>query len=93
MKKIINVDNIKNIVNDILKNYDIRKAILVGDYNANVNIVLLSDKETDVVDYYNILEDLKANFSNNINLYYDSEYAKCKISKEEQNKGIIIYSK
>lgn len=89
----IDIDNIRENINNVLESYDIEKAILVGDYNTSINIVLVSNKETDVVDYYNILEDLKERFNCDINLYYDSEYTKCKISKEEQNKGIIIYSK
>ena len=89
----MDIDNIKENIKTILENYDIEKAILIGEYNDSINIVLVSNKETDAVDYYNILEDLKERFNCDINLYYDSKYAKCQISKEEQNKGIVIYSK
>lgn len=95
------IDELKIILNDILKNFAVKKAILFGSYAKNTltpqsDIDLVIDSEGKLLNiyFYGLLEDLVQKLHKNIDLFEISEIQKdSKIYKNIQNEGVIVYEK
>ena len=100
-EKIYTVEELRAILKDILKNFDVKKAILFGSYAKNTptqksDIDLVIDSEGKLLNiyFYGLLEDLVQKLQKNVDLFEVSEIQKdSKIYNDIQNEGVIIYEK
>ena len=89
------------ILQDILKNFAIKKAILFGSYAKNVptsksDIDLVIDSEGKLLNiyFYGLLEDLVQRLQKNIDLFEISEIEKdSRIYEDIQKEGIVVYER
>lgn len=100
-EKIYTIEEIKNMIQEILKNFAVKKAILFGSYAKNnpspksdIDLVIDSDGKLLNINFYGLLEDLVQKLEKNIDLFEISEIQKdSKIYKDIQNEGVIVYEK
>ena len=99
--KIYTIEELKVILQDILKNFAVKKAILFGSYAKNTpisksDIDLVIDSEGKLLNiyFYGLLEDLAQKLQKNIDLFEISEIQKnSRIYNDIQNEGVIVYEK
>lgn len=100
-EKIYTIEEIKIILNEILKNFDVKKATLFGSYAKNLatpksDIDLVIDSEGKLLNiyFYGLLEDLVQGLQKNIDLFEVSEIQKnSRIYNDIQSEGVIVYEK
>ena len=100
-EKIYTIEELKMILQDILKNFAVKKAILFGSYAKNVptsksDIDLVIDSEGKLLNiyFYGLLEDLVQRLQKNIDLFEISEIEKdSKIYEDIQKEGIVVYER
>ena len=100
-EKIYTIEEIKSILQDILKNSAVKKAILFGSYAKNtptsksdIDLVIDSDGKLLNIYFYGLLEDLVQKLQKNVDLFEISEIQKnSRIYNDIQNEGVIIYEK
>ena len=100
-EKIYTIDEIKTILKEVLKNFDVKKAILFGSYAKNTqtsksDIDLVIDSEGKLLNiyFYGLLEDLVQKLKKNVDLIEISEIQRdSKIYNDIKNEGVIVYEK
>lgn len=100
-EKIYTIEEIKNMIQEILKNFAVKKAILFGSYAKNnpspksdIDLVIDSDGKLLNINFYGLLEDLVQKLEKNIDLFEISEIQKdSKIYNDIQNEGVVVYEK
>lgn len=100
-EKVYTIEEIKSILQNILKNFEVKKAILFGSYAKNTptpksDIDLVIDSEGKLLNiyFYGLLEDLVQALQKNVDLFEISEIQKnSKIYNDIQNEGVVIYEK
>ena len=100
-EKIYTIEEIKSILQDILKNFEVKKAILFGSYAKNtqtsksdIDLVIDSDGKLLNIYFYDLLEDLVQKLQKNIDLFEISEIQKdSRIYNDIKNEGVIVYEK
>lgn len=100
-EKVYTIEEIKSILQNILKNFEVKKAILFGSYAKNTptpksDIDLVIDSEGKLLNiyFYGLLEDLVQALQKNIDLFEISEIQRnSKIYNDIQNEGVVIYEK
>ena len=100
-EKVYTIEEIKSILQNILKNFEVKKAILFGSYAKNTptpksDIDLVIDSEGKLLNiyFYCLLEDLVQALQKNVDLFEISEIQKnSKIYNDIQNEGVVIYEK
>ena len=100
-EKIYTIEELKNILKDIFKNFAVKKAILFGSYAKNTpteksDIDLVIDSEGKLLNiyFYGLLEDLVQKLQKNVDLFEITEIQKgSRIYKDIENEGVIIYEK
>lgn len=100
-EKIYTIEEIKNMIQEILKKYPVKKAILFGSYAKNnptsksdIDLVIDSDGKLLNIKFYGLLEELVQKLQKNIDLIEITEIKKnSEIYKNIQKEGIIIYEK
>lgn len=100
-EKIYTIEELKDILYDILKNFAVKKAILFGSYAKNTptaksDIDLVIDSEGKLLNiyFYGLLENLVQALQKNVDLFEISEIQKnSKMYNDIQNEGIVIYEK
>lgn len=100
-RKIYTIDEIINILQDILKSFDVKKAILFGSYARNtptetsdIDLVIDSQGKLLNINFYGLLEELVEKLEKNIDLFEISEIQKdSKIYDEIKREGVIVYEK
>lgn len=100
-EKVYTVEELKTILQEILKNFAVKKAILFGSYAKNTptsksDIDLVIDSEGKLLNiyFYGLLEDLVQKLQKNVDLFEISEIQKdSKIYNDIQNEGVIVYEK
>ena len=100
-EKVYTIEEIKSILQNILKNFEVKKAILFGSYAKNTptpksDIDLVIDSEGKLLNiyFYGLLEDLVQALQKNVDLFEISEIQKnSKIYNDIQNEGVIVYEK
>ena len=100
-EKIYTIEELKNILKDIFKNFAVKKAILFGSYAKNTpteksDIDLVIDSEGKLLNiyFYGLLEDLIQKLQKDVDLFEISEIQKdSRIYNDIQKEGIIIYEK
>lgn len=100
-EKIYTIEEIKNIIQEILKKFSVKKAILFGSYAKNnptsksdIDLVIDSEGKLLNINFYELLEELVQRLQKNIDLIEITEIQKkSEIYKNIQKEGIIIYEK
>ena len=100
-EKIYTIDELKEILNIILKKFDVKRAILFGSYAKNLqneksDIDLVIDSEGKLLNiyFYGLLEELVQKLNKDIDLFEISEIQKnSKIYDNIQKEGIVVYEK
>lgn len=100
-EKIYTIEEIKNILQDILKNFAVKKAILFGSYAKNnptpksdIDLVIDSEGKLLNIYFYGLLEDLVQKLQKNIDLFEISEIQKgSNIYNDILNEGVVVYEK
>ena len=101
LEKIYTIEELKTILSEVLKNFDVKKAILFGSYAKNTptqksDIDLVIDSEGKLLNiyFYGLLEDLVQKLQKNVDLFEISEIQKgSRIYNDIQNEGVIVYEK
>ncbi|MCI9586016.1 MAG: nucleotidyltransferase domain-containing protein [Bacilli bacterium] len=99
MDKIYTIEEIKEKTEKILKEYNVKKAILFGSYAKNIptkksDIDLVIDSEGQLlnINFYGLLEDLIECLNKKVDLFEISEIQKNDILLNSISKeGIVIY--
>lgn len=99
--KIYTIEEIKKILTKILKNTDVKKAILFGSYarksankQSDIDLVIDSNGQLLNIEFYGLLEDLVEKLKKEIDLFEITEIQKgSQIEKKIQEEGIIVYEK
>ena len=100
-EKVYTIEEIKSILQNILQNFEVNKAILFGSYAKNTptstsDIDLVIDSEGKLLNiyFYGLLEDLVQALQKNVDLFEISEIQKnSKIYDDIQNEGVVVYEK
>ena len=100
-EKIYTIEEVKEIIQEILKNFSVKKAILFGSYAKNtptsksdIDLVIDSDGTLLNIYFYGLLEELVQKLQKNIDLFEISEIQKgSQIYKDIQSEGVVIYEK
>ena len=99
--KIYSINDIKKILNDILQNTDVEKAILFGSYakntptkNSDIDILIDSNGKITGLKFFAIIDMLKEKFDKDVDVLEKSEIDKnSKIEKEIKKTGVVVYEK
>ena len=100
-EKIYTIEEVKNKLNDILKNFSVKKAILFGSYakgiptsKSDIDLVIDSEGKLLNIYFYGLLEDLVQKFNKNIDLFEISEIKEnSRIYNDIQREGIVVYER
>lgn len=100
-EKIYTIEEIKNILQDILKQFSVKKAILFGSYAKNtptsksdIDIVIDSEGKLLNINFYGLLEELVQSLEKNIDLFEISEIQKdSNLYNDILKEGVIIYER
>lgn len=100
-EKIYTIEELKEIIQEILKNFSVKKAILFGSYAKNtptsksdIDLVIDSDGTLLNIYFYGLLEELVQKLQKNIDLFEIYEIQKgSQIYKDIQSEGVVIYEK
>ena len=100
-EKIYTIEEIKEMLHEVLKNFSVKKAILFGSYAKNTptsksDIDLVIDSEGTLLNiyFYGLLEDLVQKLQKNVDLFEISEIQKdSQIYKNIENEGVVVYEK
>lgn len=100
-EKIYTIEEITILLQDIFKDFAIKKAILFGSYAKNlatptsdIDLVIDSDGKLLNIYFYGLLEDLVQKLQKNVDLFEASEIQKnSPIYNNIQNEGVVIYEK
>lgn len=100
-KKIYTIDEIRNILNQVLVNFAVEKAILFGSYAKNkqtadsdIDLIVDSNGKLLNINFYGLLEELVEKFDKKIDLIERSEIKKkSDIDNIIREEGIIVYEK
>lgn len=100
-EKIYTIEELKAILQDILKNFAVKKAILFGSYAKNTptsksDIDLVIDSEGKLLNiyFYGLLEDLVQKLQKNVDLFEISEIQEnSRIYNDIKKEGVIVYEK
>ena len=99
--KVYTIQELKDILQEVLKSFSVKRAILFGSYAKNVqtdksDIDLVIDSEGKLLNiyFYGLLEDLVQKLQKNVDLFEISEIQKgSRIYNDIQKEGIVIYEK
>lgn len=100
-EKIYTIEELKNILQEILEQFAVEKAILFGSYAKNtptpksdIDIVIDSKGQLLNIKFYGLLEELVQKLGKNIDLFEISEIQKdSKLYKDILKEGVIVYEK
>lgn len=100
-EKIYTIEELKNILQDILKQFAVKRAILFGSYAKNtptaksdIDIVIDSEGKLLNINFYGLLEELVQNLEKNIDLFEISEIQKdSSLYNDILKEGVIIYER
>lgn len=98
---IYTLEEIKRMIEEVLLNTEIDKAILFGSYAkskptelSDIDILLDSNGKVKGLKYYAIIDMIQEKFKKDVDIIEKSEIDKnSKIEKEIERTGIVIYEK
>lgn len=100
-EKVYTIDELKNILQEVFKNFTVKKAILFGSYarktptsKSDIDLVIDSEGTLLNIYFYGLLEELVQKLQKNVDLFEISEIQKnSDIYKNIENEGVLIYEK
>ena len=100
-EKIYTIEEIRTILQEILKEFAVKKVILFGSYAKNtptaksdIDLVIDSEGKLLNINFYGLLEDLVQKLEKNVDLFEISEIQKgSSLYNEIQKEGVIVYEK
>lgn len=100
-EKIYTIDELKIILQDILRDFAVKKAILFGSYAKNlatstsdIDLVIDSEGKLLNINFYGLLEDLVQKLQKDIDLFEISEiHEDSRIYQDIQKEGVVVYEK
>ena len=100
-EKIYTIEELKDILQNILKQFAVKRAILFGSYAKNtptaksdIDIVIDSEGKLLNINFYGLLEELVQNLEKNIDLFEISEIQKdSNLYNDILKEGVIIYER
>lgn len=100
-KRIYSINDIKNMLNEILCNTDVEKAILFGSYakdvpttSSDIDILIDSNGKLKGLKFFAIIDMIKEKFDKDVDIIEKSEINKnSKIEKEIERTGVVVYEK
>lgn len=99
--KIYSIEDIKNMINEILVNTEVEKAILFGSYaknkptkNSDIDILIDSKGKIKGLKFFAIVDKIREKFDKDVDVIEKIEINKnSKIEKEIEKTGVVIYEK
>lgn len=99
--RIYSVEDIKRMLNEILSNTDVEKAILFGSYAKNtptkysdIDILIDSNGKIKGLKFYAIMDMIKEKFDKEVDVIEKSEIDEgSKIEREIEKTGVVVYEK
>lgn len=99
--KIYSINDIKKILNEILRSTDVEKAILFGSYAKNtptkisdIDILIDSNGKIKGLKFFAIIDMIKEKFDKDVDVIEKSEIDKgSRIEKEIEQTGVVVYEK
>ena len=99
--KIYSINDIKIMLNEVLNNTDVEKAILFGSYAKNtqtqtsdIDILIDSNGKIKGLKFFAIIDMIREKFDKDVDVIEKSEIDKnSKIEKEIEKTGVIVYEK
>ena len=99
--KIYSIDEIKNIMNELLINTEVEKAILFGSYakntatkNSDIDILIDSNGKIRGLNFFAIVDKIREKFDKDVDVIEKLEIDKnSRIEKEIEKTGVVIYEK
>ena len=100
-KKVYSIDDIKKMLNEILKDTEVNKAILFGSYAKNnpkatsdVDILIDSDGKLRGLKFFALIDLIKETLNKDVDVIEKSEIDEgSKIDEEIRNIGVIVYER
>lgn len=100
-EKVYTIEEIREILKEILKKFEVKKATLFGSYaknmatpNSDIDLVIDSEGKLLNIYFYGLLEDLIQGLQKNVDLFEITEIQKdSKIYNDIKNEGVVIYEK
>ena len=99
--KIYSIEDIKQMLNEILTNTEVEKAILFGSYAKNtptsysdIDILIDSNGKIKGLKFFAIIDMIREKFNKDVDVIEKSEINKnSKIEKEIEKTGVVVYEK
>lgn len=99
--RIYSIDEIKNLLEDIFKKYDVKSVTLFGSYargeqvdKSDIDLVVDSDGKLININFYGLLEDVVQKLNKNIDMFEISEIRKpSSIWDRINSEGVVIYER
>ena len=99
--KIYSIENIKEMINEVLLNTEVERAILFGSYakntpkkNSDIDILIDSNGKVRGLKFYAIIDMIREKFDKDVDVIDKTEITKnSKIEKEIERTGVVIYEK
>ena len=100
-KKVYTVEEIRKILEEVLKDKPIYKAILFGSYAKNtptemsdIDILIDSDGKIKGLKFFAIIDLIRERFDKDVDVLEKSEIDKgSKIEKEIEETGVVVYER
>lgn len=100
-EKIYTIEELKIILQEILGDFAVKRAILFGSYAKNsatstsdIDLVIDSEGKLLNIKFYGLLEDLVQKLQKDIDLFEISEiHENSRIYNDIQKEGVIVYEK
>ena len=97
--KIYSIDDIKSVLNEVLKNTEVSKAILFGSYaknnqteNSDIDLLIDSNGKLKGLKFFSIIDLIREKFNKEVDVIEKSEINKnSRIEKEINKTGVVLY--
>lgn len=97
--KIYSIDDIKSVLNEVLKNTEVSKAILFGSYaknnqteNSDIDLLIDSNGKLKGLKFFSIIDLIREKFNKEVDVIEKSEIDKnSRIEKEINKTGGVLY--
>ena len=99
--KIYSIEDIKRMLNEVLKGTEVEKAVLFGSYakntptqNSDIDILIDSNGKIKGLRFFAIIDLIREKFNKDVDILDRTEIDKnSKIEKEIEKTGVVVYEK
>ena len=97
--KIYSIDDIKSVLNEVLKNTEVSKAIFFSSYaknnqteNSDIDLLIDSNGKLKGLKFFSIIDLIREKFNKEVDVIEKSEINKnSRIEKEINKTGVVLY--